>query len=186
MKYIGSLKEGMRISEVYLCKSRQISDEGRKRVRKSGASGQDGNRGCKDLGSGFPGIGNFDAMDYVSVDADVTMFMGSCQLNVKRIRKADEDEYIPADYLPVSKKDIGKMYAELLNLIASMKNPYLKKLAESYFVEDADFAKAFQFHSAARVFIMDLWAVFSSIRSVSQRCAIIFPMHIRRSTVIFC
>ena len=25
MKYIGSLKEGMRISELYLCKSRKIS-----------------------------------------------------------------------------------------------------------------------------------------------------------------
>ena len=42
------------------------------------------------------------AMDYVCVDADVTMFMGSNQLNVKRIRKADEGEYIPSDYLPVS------------------------------------------------------------------------------------
>ena len=48
-----------------------------------------------DLGS--PGVGNFEALDYVYIDADVTMFMGAKQLNVKRIRKADEGEYIPAD-----------------------------------------------------------------------------------------
>lgn len=63
--------------------------------------------------------------------------------------KADEGEYIPSDYLPVSSKDIGKMYTELLGILASVKNPYLRKLLESYF-GDADFAKAFRFHSAAK------------------------------------
>ena len=89
-------------------------------------------------------------MDYVCVDADVTMFMGSNQLNVKRIRKADEGEYIPADYLPVSTKDIPKMYEELVGYVKSIKNPYLNKLAAGYFVNDPAFAKAFQFHSAAK------------------------------------
>ena len=97
-----------------------------------------------------PGVGNFEAMDYICVDADVTVFMGSNQLNVKRVRKADAREYVPADYLPVSKKDIGQMYQELLKLIASIRNPWLKKLVDSYFVEDGAFAKAFQFHSAAK------------------------------------
>ena len=34
-----------------------------------------------------PGINEFAAMDYVFVDADVTVFQGAFQLNVKRIRK---------------------------------------------------------------------------------------------------
>ena len=55
-----------------------------------------------------------------------------------------------ADYLPVSKKDIKKMYEELLGYIRSVKNPYLQKLLSGYFVENAAFAKAFQFHSAAK------------------------------------
>ena len=41
------------------------------------------------------------------------------------------------------------MYSELLALIASVKNPYLRKLLDSYFGAP-DFAKAFQFHSAAK------------------------------------
>ncbi|MCQ4838182.1 hydrolase, partial [[Clostridium] symbiosum] len=82
-----------------------------------------------DLGS--PGIGNFDVMNYVYIDGDVTVFQGSNQLNVKRIRKADEGEYIESDYLLVSSKDIKEMYRELTALIQSMKNPWLKQLAES-------------------------------------------------------
>jgi 3'-5' exoribonuclease len=89
-------------------------------------------------------------MDYVYIDADVTVFQNSNQLNIKRARKADEGEYMPGDYLPVSSKDIGLMYEELLGFIKSLKNPYLKKLLESFFVEDTAFAKAFQFHSAAK------------------------------------
>ena len=42
------------------------------------------------------------------------------------------------------------MYAELTGYIASLQNPYLKKLAESFFVDDADFARRFKFHSAAK------------------------------------
>ena len=89
-------------------------------------------------------------MDYVRVDADVTLYQGSHQLNVRRIRKADEGEYIPADYLPVSGRDIGEMYARLQQHARSLKNPYLNRLAASYFIDDPQFAKAFQFHSAAK------------------------------------
>ena len=89
-------------------------------------------------------------MDYVAVDADVTMFQGNNQLNIRRIRVADEGEYVPADYLPVSTKDIPKMYEELVGYVKSIKNPYLNQLASSYFVDDPAFAKAFQFHSAAK------------------------------------
>lgn len=150
MKYIDSLREGMRISEVYLCKSRQIA------LTKSGKEygslvlqDKTGTVDAKIWDLGSPGIGNFEPLDYVCVDADVTMFMNANQLNVKRIRKADEGEYVPSDYLPVSGKDIGVMYAELLALVASVKNPYLRRLLDGYF-GDPEFAKAFQFHSAAK------------------------------------
>ena len=89
-------------------------------------------------------------MDYVHVEADVTLFQNSFQLNVRRIRRAEEGQYIEADYLPVSKKDIKKMYEELCGYIRSIKNPFLQQLLGSFFLEDAAFAKAFQFHSAAK------------------------------------
>ena len=140
----------MHISDVYLCKNKQIAlTKNGKEYGNLVLQDKTGTVDAKLWDLGSPGVGNFEALDYVYIDADVTMFMGAKQLNVKRIRKADEGEYIPADYLPVSLKDVKQMYSELLALIASVKNPYLKKLLDSYF-GDPDFAKVFQFHSAAK------------------------------------
>ena len=140
----------MHISDVYLCKNRQIAlTKNGKEYGNLVFQDKTGTIDAKIWDLGSPGVGNFETLDYVYIDADVTVFMGANQLNVKRIRKADEGEYIPADYLPVSLKDVKQMYSELLALIASVKNPYLRKLLDSYF-GDPDFARAFQFHSAAK------------------------------------
>lgn len=151
MKYIETFREGVHISDVYLCKNKQIAlTKNGKEYGNLVLQDRTGTIDGKIWDLGSPGVGNFETMDYVYVDADVTMFQNSHQLNIRRIRKAEEGEYVPGDYLPVSSKDIGKMYSELLGFIASIKNPYFKKLTESYFVEDQAFAKAFQFHSAAK------------------------------------
>jgi len=151
MKYIDTLREGMHISEIYLCKTKQIATtKAGKEYGNLVLQDKTGTIDSKIWELSSPGIGNFDTMDYVFVDADVTVFMGTHQLNIKRIRKADEGEYIPGDYLPVSSKDIGEMYRELVGIIQSMKTPHYRQLAESFFVQDAEFAKAFQFHSAAK------------------------------------
>lgn len=151
MKYIEGFKEGMRISDVYLCKSKQIAlTKAGKEYGNLVLQDKTGTVDSKIWDLGSPGIGNFETMDYVYIDADVTVFQSTNQLNIRRIRKADEGEYIPGDYLPVSTKDIGTMYQELLDFVSSIKNPYLKKLSSSYFADDQEFAKTFQFHSAAK------------------------------------
>lgn len=151
MKYIETFREGMHISDVYLCKNKQIAlTKAGKEYGNLVLQDKTGTVDAKIWDLGSPGVGNFETMDYVYVDADVTVFMGSNQMNVKRIRKADEGEYIAADYLPVSAKSVDVMYGELVTLIRGIGNPYLRKLAESFFVDDAAFAKAFCFHSAAK------------------------------------
>ena len=151
MKYINMFREGNHVSEVYLCKNKQIQlTKNGKEYGNLVLQDKTGTIDGKIWDLGSPGIGNFETMDYVYIDADVTVFQGTNQLNIRRIRKATEEEYIPADYLPVSKKDIGKMYQELTAMIRTIKNPYLNKLASSYFIDDPEFAKAFQFHSAAK------------------------------------
>ena len=151
MKYIESFREGERVSGIYLCKFRQSA------LTKAGKSYENlifqdktGTIDSKIWDPNSGGIEDFDAMDYVDSVADVTMFQGQPQLNVKRARKAREGEYNPADYLPVSSKDIEVMYKELLGFVAKVKDPYLSKLLKSLFVEDVEFAKAFKFSSAAK------------------------------------
>ena len=151
MKYIESFREGERVSGIYLCKFRQSA------LTKAGKSYENlifqdktGTIDSKIWDPNSGGIEDFDAMDYGDIVADVTMFQGQPQLNVKRARKAREGEYNPADYLPVSSKDIEVMYKELLGFVAKVKDPYLLKLLKSLFVEDVEFAKAFKFSSAAK------------------------------------
>ena len=121
MKYINTLREGMHVSDVYLCKHRQVQlTKGGKEycsiVLQDKTATVDGK--IWDLGN--PGIEEFENGDYVWVEADITLFNGSIQFNVKRIRKADEGEYIPSDYLPVSSRDGEEMYKELLGKIDSV------------------------------------------------------------------
>lgn len=151
MKYIGTFREGMHVSDVYLCKTKQIAlTKAGKEYGSLILQDKTGVVDAKIWDLGSPGVGNFEALDYVYVDADVTVFQGTNQLNVKRIRRAEEVEYIPEDYLPVSAKSIDGMYDQLLEYIRSLKNKYLKELASSFFVEDKRFVKEFKAHSAAK------------------------------------
>ena len=151
MKYIETLREGEKLGDIYLCKSRQSA------LTKSGKSYENvilqdktGTLDAKIWDPGSPGIGDFDALDYVYVVGDVTSFQGSLQLSIKRATRAEEGEYDPADYLPMSRKDIDEMYEELLKYMRKVKNPYLLKLAESFFVENEAFIRLFKKHSAAK------------------------------------
>ena len=150
MKYISSLREGERINEIYLCKSKQTA------MTKAGKpydnvilQDKTGTLDAKIWDTGSVGIEEFDAMDYVAITGDITSFQGNLQCSIKRARKVSEGEYDPADYLPVSKKDIEEMYKELMTLIQSVKNPYLGKLLHMFF-DNEEFAKRFKFHSAAK------------------------------------
>jgi 3'-5' exoribonuclease len=150
MYYIEMLREGDRVCEVYLCKTKQVA---KTKAGKSYYSlvlqdktGQVNGK-VWELGGG---IGHFEPMDYIKIDADVTSFQGSMQLNIKRIRVADEGEYSPADYLPVSAKSIDTMYKELMGYVSSIKNEKLRALAADFFVNDVAFIQSFKNHSAAK------------------------------------
>ena len=151
MKYLNELKEGDRISDVYLCKHKQSA------VTKNGKSYENvilqdktGTMDAKVWDPNNPGIAEFDAMDYVEVVGEVNSFMGALQVNVKRIRVCREGEYNPADYLPVSEKSVDGMFQELLGIIGSIGNAYLKALLKSFFEEDEKFVASFKKSSAAK------------------------------------
>ena len=151
MKYIKDYKEGDRISDIYLCKHKQAA------VTKNGKPYENvilqdktGTLDAKVWEPNSAGIGEYDAMDYIEVYGDVNSFQGALQVSIKRIRLCQEGEYDPANYLPVSKKGIEPMYQEVLKIIESIQNTYLKQLLQKLFVQDQKFAKAFQNSSAAK------------------------------------
>lgn len=151
MKFIKDYKDGDRMFDIYLCKHKVSA------VTKNGKpydslilQDKSGTIDAKIWDPNNAGIGDFDVLDYIEVYGDITSFQGALQVNVKRIRKCQEGEYSPADYLPVSKYNIDDMYKELLGYIGSIENIYLKQLLQAFFVEDEKFVKVFKQSSAAK------------------------------------
>ena len=151
MRYINTLREGDTIRSIYLCKSKRSAETRNGKpydnlVLQDKTGTLDGK--VWDPNSG--GIADYDEMDFIDVFGEVVSYNGALQLNVKQIRKAYEDEYVVADYMPTSEKNVEGMYAELLTFISQIENKYLRQLAEYYFVNDEAFVKAYKQHSAAK------------------------------------
>lgn len=151
MKFINELREGEKISGIYLCKHKQPA------VTKNGKPYENvilqdktGTIDAKIWEPNSQGIDDFDTLDYIDVIGDVTSFQGSLQVSIKRARKAHEGEYEPGNYLPISEKSIDGMYEELLKYVHSIKNSYLNKLLVKFFEEDEKFIKTFKGNSAAK------------------------------------
>lgn len=151
MKFIKDYKEGDRVSDIYLCKHKQTA------VTKNGKpyvnvilQDKTGTVDAKVWEPNSAGIEEFDTLDYIEVYGDVNNFQGALQVNVKRARVCREGEYDPANYLPVSRYNNDQMYKELLGLIDSLENSYIKTLLQAFFVEDEAFIKKFRRSSAAK------------------------------------
>ncbi len=151
MKYIESFREGEKVAGVYLCKSKSsaVTKNG-KPYESAILQDKTGTVDAKIWEPGSLGIDDFETLDYVDIVADVIVFNGVTQLNVKRIRKVLEGGYDPKDYLPVSEKDIDEMFEELKKYIASVKDKHLHTLLSRFFIEDAEFSECFKTHSAAK------------------------------------
>jgi len=150
MKYINQLREGENVSEIYFCKTKVVAKtKAGKSYYSLTLQDKTGTLDGKvwDLSSG---IDHFEPMDYIAVDGQVTSFNDALQLNIRRIRRAREGEYLEQDYLPCSPNDANEMWADLTALVSSVKNPSLNKLLSLFFVEDAEMIKKFRKHSAAK------------------------------------
>lgn len=66
--------------------------------------------------------------DFVKVQARVEIYKNRPQLSLMQVRLAKPEEIDLADFLPQTKADVAKLYAQLLEYAASIANPWLKKL----------------------------------------------------------
>ena len=150
MYYLNDYREGQKLVGTYLCKSKQIlKTKAGKTYYSLILQDKTGTADAKiwELGRG---IEDFETMDYIYCEGLVTSFQGNIQMNISRVRRSEEGEYDPADYIPTTDKDIKEMYAKVVAYVNSVKNPYLSKLLKMFFVEDKEFVKEFCKHSAAK------------------------------------
>ena len=150
MRYIGELREGENVNDIYFCKVKQIlKTKAGKSYYSMTLQDKTGTIDAKvwDLSNA---IEHFEAMDYIAVVGQITSFQGNLQLNISRIRRASDGEYNVDDYMPMTKKNREEMYKEVVALVDSVKEEHLNKLLKMFFVEDKDWVKRFVNHSAAK------------------------------------
>ncbi len=132
MRFIDELHEGDRVSSIFLCKNKiNAKTKAGKTYYSLTLQDKTGTLDGKiwDLSSG---IDHFESMDYIHVDGDITSFQGALQLNIRRVRKAREGEYDPADYLPVSPYDNKAMYEKIVAYVNSVKNEKIRRAPDRH------------------------------------------------------
>ena len=151
MKYIEDFRDGDRVQGIYLCKSKIRA------TKKSGdpyesivLQDKTGSIDAKIWSPDSPGIKTYEVMDYIHITGEIKSYNGTLQMSLSYVERAEEGEYIPGDYVPVSKRDSNEMLLELKGYIDSVNNDYLNKLLNLMFSEDQGILKEFKMHSAAK------------------------------------
>lgn len=151
MRYINELTDGERIVDFYFCKQRQSmkSQKTGKNYLSLVLSDKTGTISGKvwDISRD---IQSFNEGDYIKIDANVQTFNNDLQLNIKKIRKAQEGEYDEADYIPTTDKNVNDLYTKLNDYISSIEDQYIKKLLTNIFIENNTIAENFKKHTAAK------------------------------------
>lgn len=151
MRYIDSLHEGERVTSIYMCKQKNAATtKNGKPYENVLLQDRTGTLDAKIWEPNSMGIEEFEALDFVEVQGEITVFNGAMQMSIKRVRKCAEGEFDMKDFLPVSSRDIEEMYAELMTLKNKVGNTYLRRLLDSFFVDDTELIKNFKLHSAAK------------------------------------
>jgi 3'-5' exoribonuclease len=78
-----------------------------------------------------PLVATFECHDVIQIRGRVKLYNGQKELTLEQIIPALENEYELGDFLPHTKCDVEKLYAELRAAIAGMKNPALQGLLSS-------------------------------------------------------
>ncbi|MGH9743327.1 MAG: 3'-5' exoribonuclease YhaM family protein [Candidatus Acidiferrum sp.] len=93
---------------------------------------------------------DIDRGDVVKVNARVESYRNKLQLTLQQLRRAKPEEVDLADFLPHTKEDVGKLWAQLLEYADSISDPWLKKLVNAI-IGDPAIAARYKRAPAAKV-----------------------------------
>ncbi len=108
--------------------------------------------------------------DFVKVQGRVELYRNKTQLAVDRLRRAEPSEIDPADYFPHTAEDIEKLYAKLREFVASVGNPWLRRLLQSVVEDPAVVPKLKRAPAAKRIHHAYLGGLLEHIVSLCGLC----------------
>ena len=149
MRYIKELRDGERVIEHYLVRRKEHREsrtgKGFLSLKLMDKTGVIDARIWEITSQ----IGDFDEGNMVKVDGLVTTYHNEYQLKVTKLRRSTEGEFVPADYIPATTKNIDEMFRKMQDIIESVKNPFVRALLDNIFVKNAELAARFKRHQAA-------------------------------------
>ncbi len=171
MRYIEELQEGETIVEHYLCKSRQsLKSKNGKTYLSLKLQDKTGIADAK-VWEMNRYIQSFAENDFIKIEALVTIYNGEIQLNVKKLRRSNEGEYDPKEYVPTTKKDVEQMHGEFIAYIDTIENFYMKTLLQEIFLKNKQIKESLKTHSAAKTMHHNyLGGLLEHLLSVTKIC----------------
>src|SRR5579885_2923578 len=87
---------------------------------------------------------------FVWVEGRCQNYQGRRQIVVSKMQILREDEVNAAELLPEAQVDPNRLYAQLLEYVASMRDPFFKALAEAVLRDDPEIAEKIKIAPAAK------------------------------------
>jgi 3'-5' exoribonuclease len=91
----------------------------------------------------------FEQDDFVKVKGLINRYNNRFQLTVHKLRRMEEAEVEPADYLPATTKNIDDLWRDLRVFVDTMQDPQLRSLLQAFMADDA-IAQAYRTAPAAK------------------------------------
>lgn len=143
---VSSLRDGQEIASFFMVKNRQLRSFRDKSgsflvLRLCDCSGE---IDAKLWENGENWYRKIKDTDVVKVSGKTQIFNGTLELQISRLRLANDEEYQLEDFLPSTEQDVDQMLATLRRVIGRVENRFLRLLLDRFFDEDGcrDFATA--------------------------------------------
>ena len=119
----------------------------------------------------------FEKDDFIKVRGEVDEFQGILQLRITKLRKCEDQEIQLGDYLPQSSRDIEKMLGELRKIASQIRQPFLSRLLEAFFNDEALMKKFKTAPAAKAVHHVFLGGLLEHTLSVVQLVLLVGPRY---------
>ncbi|HXZ13013.1 MAG TPA: HD domain-containing protein [Candidatus Sulfotelmatobacter sp.] len=139
--YVSDLRDGQPVTSLFLVREKEIRTSARTGTSwlQLELADRTGTIPAK-MWDNFDAISKtFEADDVIQIRGRVKVFNGQRELTLEQVIPAAERDYDLADFLPHTKYDVEKLYAELRAAISAMKSPWLQRLLASV-VDDSAIA----------------------------------------------
>lgn len=178
--YVSDLHDGQAVASLFLVREKEIRTSSRTGTSwlQLELADRTGTIPAK-MWDNFSAIAaTFEQDDVVQIRGRVKFYNGQKELTLEQIIPAAERDYDLGDFLPHTKQDVEKLYAEVREAIAGMKNSWLKRLLTTV-VEDPAIAPKFKRAPAAmtmhHAYIGGLLEHVASLIGLSRNVTLHYP-----------